>query len=684
MIKQACFQSDKKSACFLFLSFISLLIIILAIWLPYGFTTGALLEEWGTLALFEQYGPIFFTHLNGPLAAHALRPLTVLPHSLAWLLDKNSFDDWHIITILSLVIKGLASAWLVRTATGSRFWGIVAGILVLLFPADTMQLALRGIAINFALALVLLGGACSVTAFQSPRRIVSYSLGLLSFVFVLTSILIYEAGYSLALLPFLILFARLGLADTLRVMKSRCIVTALWIAPFVIYPVYCFMVAPHIQSYQASLIAGSNPIVIFLHYLPKLFSVGIVRSLLGGWVDAFRMTWDEYSRTGYAWLFLTTGILSGFLLYILKTDTSMALSTKKWGRLAMAGIVLLMFGYAPSLLAPSHLDISQRTFLFATPGAVMVWVAFLTLLFREKKWISLSLTFFLVLIGLGAQLFQFEHYARLSSNQRYLLKNIIENFDGNLKGKTLVIFDKSNQLDKIWMLPASYLGNALTWFYQQPIHSVDICYSPANQVKACFEHKKKIAITINQDGSVTPVTFLKNYRKQLQNSNTPEALRYRNTLIPQSGPFSRSLWRSVDPSQYKWQFGDWWSLDLPIRGSGWNEAVWTVNYFHHQASAWKTNKRATLLFNLKPAEKPAILKGKFLIILTPAIQNSMRISINGHPLNFKWEKDNAFRAAIPTNVLVSGVNTIEFDSDVDPASGLSAALQQFEILTEKN
>ncbi|HSW94245.1 MAG TPA: hypothetical protein VLJ15_07845 [Gammaproteobacteria bacterium] len=678
MIKQTSSQSsDGKTARFLFLSCLPLVLIILAIWLPYGFTTGTLLEEWGTLALFEQAGPIFFTHLNGPLAAHALRPLTVLPHSLAYLLNKNSLDYWHVITILSLIIKGLASAWLTRAATGSRFWGIVAGCLVLLFPADTMQLALRGIGINSALALVLLGGACSVAAFQNPRRIVSYSLGVLSFVFLLTSILIYEAGYSLFLLPFLILFVRFGLADTLQFIKSRLLVTVLWLAPFIIYPVYCFIVASRIQSYQASLIAGSNPVILFLHYLPKLFSIGIVRSLLGGWFDALRMTIEEYSRTGYLWLFVITGLLAGFLLFILKTDidTHPASSTKKWGRLAVVGMVLLMFGYAPSLLVPAHLDISQRTFLFATFGAVMVWIAFLAILFRAKKWIALLLIFFLILIGLGAQLFQFEHYARLSMTQRYLLKNIIENVDGNLKGNTLVILDKSNQLDKTWMLPAGYLGNALTYFYQQPIASVDVCYNRA----ACSE--KKITVTIQPDGSVTPVAALEKYRNQLRDSNTPGALRYRAILIPQPGPFSRSLWRTVDPSQYKWQFGDWWSLDLPIKGSGWNEAVWTVHYFHHEASAWKKNKQATLLFNLQPAEKPYILKGKFVTILTPAIQNSMRVSINGHLLKLEWKKDNAFQAVIPMKVLVSGVNTIEFDSDVDKASGLSAALQRFEILT---
>ncbi|HSW94130.1 MAG TPA: hypothetical protein VLJ15_07250 [Gammaproteobacteria bacterium] len=688
MKKQALHSACKKSMRFFPLTLAALLVIVLAIWLPYGLTTTGLLEEWGLLGLFDQYGAVFFVHIHGLLAPHALRPLTVLPHSLAYVLDPNSFDAWHIITIISLLLKGMAAGYLVRAATDSRFWSVFMGILVLLFPADTMQLPLRTIGINAALALALVAAACCVTAYRTHRPIFSYLLALTASVLMLISLMIYEAGFGLILLPALILFVREGLKKSLTFSRSRLIITLLWFASFAIYLIYCLIVSSQIHSYQGSLVAGTSPLKIVYHAFVSLFSTGILHSLIGGWLEALQITLKEYSHAGYLYLSAITATLGGLLLLTLKISSekvfSSTLSIQPLKRLALAGMLLLISGYAPFLLVPSHLLINQRTFLFATLGAAMVWIAFLAMLAGRQKGTSIFLIVFLIFMGFGAQLFQFEHYARLSNTQRYLLKNIIQNFDGNLKDKTLVIFDESNQLDKTWMLPADYLASALTWFYHQPIHSIHICHLPTGDV--IVAKKRMVVITIKPDGSVTPIASLEKYRKQLHDSNQLTAVRYRRVLTSQPHPLSRSFWAVVDKSQYKWQFGDWWSMDLPVKGSGWREADWQMHYFTHYAAAWKIGKKATLLFDLIPSQKPYVsyvLKSRFASFATPAIRESMQITINQHPLKLQWVKHGECQASIPPQFLISGINTIEFNSTVDPKSGLSAKLQAFEILIDQ-
>jgi len=720
------YTNDKKMPLF-FAALIPLLIILLAIWLPYGFSATALIEEWGLLGLFTTYGPIFFEHINGPLATHALRPLMVFPFSLAYTLDPNSFDYWNVLTILSLCLRGIAASYLIWIATGSRLWAVLMGIIVLLLPADTMQLALRPLQINLALSLILLGSACCVVAYQSNRLIVSYILAFMAPVLFLSSAGMYEAACPLILLPFMVLYVSKGWHNTLKLLKSRIPVTLLWIAALAIYIIYVLIVSPQIHSYQGTLLAESSLAHTLFSSFPKLFSVGILRSLIGGWFDGLRITLKEYSFIGYIYLFAITAIISGFLLFIMKMDskTSEKFPVRKYRRLGLIGILLLILGYAPFLIAPSHLVISQRTFLFATPGAAMVWIAFLAILSHKKKWAGTSLTIFLIFIGLGAELFQFEHYMRLSNTERYLLKNIVENFDGNLKNKTLVIFDKSNQLDRVWMLLKPDMSGALTYFYGHSIDPIEICYLPTkewrsewnspiqfNQMGSCIETKnswtfrfstptrtaqkptpkkprdviiaknRMIAITINQDGSITPTASLEEHRKQLRDSNNLTAIRYRSILTSQPSHFSQLLW-ATDKSQYKWHFGDWWSMELPIKGSGWNEAVWTVSYFNHYAWSLKANDKGTLLFDLVPLQKPYILKGKFKTIHNQNISDSMQIKINEHPLTLQWDKQGEFKASIPPHILVSGVNTIEFDSHVDPNSGLPILLRQFEILIDK-
>ena len=53
-----------------------------------------------------------------------------------------------------------------------------------------------------------------------------------------------------------------------------------------------------------------------------------------------------------------------------------------------------------------------------------------------------------------------------------------------------------------------------------------------------------------------------------------------------------------DRSRFVWSFGDIWSLELPIRGSGWREAEWNVEYLERSAASWKVESEATILFDL--------------------------------------------------------------------------------------
>ncbi|WP_457095015.1 hypothetical protein, partial [Microvirga sp. P5_D2] len=63
---------------------------VIALWLPFGFFLGGLIEEWGILALFTKHGTQFLAN-SDHLAAHLARPLTIFPHALAYALDPNSF-----------------------------------------------------------------------------------------------------------------------------------------------------------------------------------------------------------------------------------------------------------------------------------------------------------------------------------------------------------------------------------------------------------------------------------------------------------------------------------------------------------------------------------------------------------------------------------------------------------------
>lgn len=703
------------------------ILVVLVLWLPFGFELTGLIEEWGVLGQFTRHGLFFVADAAGPMAAHVLRPLTILPHALAYYIDPNSFDYWHVLLILALVVKGGTSSYLALKSTRSLGWAMLMGILVLVYPADTMQLSFRSLHINLALALLLLAASLLVAAYGQQRRLLACCLGVAAAGLLLTSLLMYETTLALIPLPYLVMYINEGFRPTWRRLRSQPELAMSWIAGAGLFVVYVLLTTSHgaSSSYQSDLVAGRGPIKLFYDALPKLFSIGALRGLLGGWFDAVRMVRTELSS--YAYLSLASLACAGLIYYrgkiFPRSDSDNSGSAPVgWQpvlRLSMAGMLLLLLGYAPYLFSGAHLAISQRTFLFATPGVALVWIAFLMVLTKLSKWVAGTVAFGLLIVGIGAQLFQFHHYVQIAATQRSLLHNVVENFDGNLGNKTLVILDASNRLSHTWML-RDILPLTLSYLYKTPVKSVEICLMPGGswqrrnalqRTGKCVESKNHwsfeaakpvagpdlilpsplpdltvakediVTITINTDGSIRHEPALEAYRERLKNGTDDAALRYRHILARKPWPLSfRQFQDEETQDRYRWDFGKWWSLELPTRGSGWREAGWQVNYFHHNASAWKSQERSTLLFDFAPSDKVYRVDGRFDLIVNETIRNSLRIRLNGRELVYRWSDSGRFEAEIPAGVLISGPNTIEFNSATDPTYyGLSARLDWFEV-----
>lgn len=722
---QTIFRFMAKKFSFILAIILPALLVTYVLWLPFGFRLGGLVEEWSVLALFSNNGPDYFLT---PPSAHALRPFMFLPLAIAYALDATSFYYWHLLTIISLIIKGIAASSLIWVATRSRFFSALTGILILLYPADTMQLPLRPLQINWAVALLLLGSVIFLIAYHTKSRAVSISSALIAPILILSAMFMYETTCMLIMLPFMILFVREGLINTVKGCRKQFPLIFLWFSSILAYLIYCAIISPKTTSYQSQLLGGRQLIEALVSSWPKLFSIGVFRSLLGGWFDALRMTLKEFSLNGYIYITVVSISLVALLTYLRKKDDEAKdLKTQHSLRLIVVGFLLLCLGYAPFLVSPSHLAISQRTFLFATPGATIFYIGFLIFLSQKINWLGRNLAYCLIVIGLGAQLFQFQHYSQISEKQRTLFKNIIENFDGNLQGKKLLLLDEGNQLDRVWMLLKANLQGGLSFFYNQPMNAfVEICYQPSNEWRAsdnlgrmgsCIENKdgwifrsatatpvsgpgyqmgaqlpdikwnknEIVTLRIKPDGTITEQPTLANYRQTLKLNNNLSAKRYRHILTDRPYFFNVDLFAKPHLERYQWQFGDWWSMELPFRGSGWRDAEWKVNYFYNKASAWKIKEASTLLFDLKPLPTPYKLRGQFDIILSQAIQDGMQIKINHTPLTIHWKKEGKFKADIPQATLVSGVNVIEFFSPIDlHYYGLSAKLSWYKITPKKH
>ena len=680
-------------------------ILVLALWIPYGFSLIGLIEEWGLLGAFTTHGLFFVTDTTSPLAAHALRPLTILPQAIAYYLDPYSFKYWNVLLALSLCVKGSSLSYITSYITGSLKWGMIAGLLIIIYPADTMQLSFRALHINWALSSLLLGTAIFIAALQEKSTITSYLLSIVSAILLMASCAMYEASLLLTVLPLLIIFIKTDLKSAAIQVRQHIWKHLIWLMGAFSYIAYVIHTAPLVNSYQSGIAGSTSIITTLMHSLPNLFSIGLLRTVLGGWYDAASITALEFSTYWYAIsVMLIIAILFFLLLSNLRkakpaeTIISMAIPV----RLLIAGILLALLGYAPFLLSTSHQAISQRTFLFATTGGVFVTLAVLMGFGKASKNLTTLCATLLIFIGFSTQLYQFHHYVKISDIQRNIIKNIVESFDGQINDKTLVIVDKTNQLNNTWMFLNENLQATLNYIYGHPFNSIEVCRDNGNEWQhtdsvgrkgICeettdewifhyptpisgpgFESTKQPEDKKLAKSQVVAITVAPN-EKSKTNSVRSELLRseqsrtgaiYRGFIEkPDYYNFLIGFTDQKTSEHYFWGFGNWWSMELPIAGSGWREAEWTVNKFHHNASAWKTNKQAYLNFKFTPSSARYRLKGQFDAIVNPSIKTSMKIKINGIDIPLQWNDANQFEAELVKDQLRDGMNTIAFMSEVD-------------------
>jgi hypothetical protein len=120
---------------------------------PVGWSMMGLIEEWDIFYLFKKFGVFYIADASSPMSEQRIRPLIALPYAIGYLFGPNAFVVLHVLQATSLVLKGIAVAVIIDWLLANRLIAIVCGLIFVVYPADTMQMTLRAVHINCALAL---------------------------------------------------------------------------------------------------------------------------------------------------------------------------------------------------------------------------------------------------------------------------------------------------------------------------------------------------------------------------------------------------------------------------------------------------------------------------------------------------------------------------------------------------
>lgn len=699
------------------------LLLVFWIWLPFGLRLTGLIEEWDVLGLFTVAGSFFVIYPGTPLAAHAMRPLTVLPQAIAHALGPDSFTSWNVALAAAIWLKGTSATLLARRTGFAPGWAALFGLLFVVYPADTMQLSFRSLHINWSLGCMLAASAFTFAAWDAQSAASRICLATASAVLLAIATLMYEVAVALTPLPFLLLWAREGSREAFFRLRAGWGVTLSWIGLIALYCAYAMWIVHGGSSYQQSVAASQTPMQLLVNAVPQLFFVGLMRAFVGGWADAFGMVKIEYHHRTYLLIAAAAASLiafAGATASIKNANVGGSTLRAVLLRCACAGVVLAACGYVPYLFSPAHVMITQRTYLFSAVGASLSITALVILVGIRSRVAASLISAALVALGLGAEGFQFQHYVTIAQAQRAALRSIVESFNGDLNGRTLLLLDHSNRFSHTWFLRDN-LSWALSYLYNRQFDKVEICLMPGGswqrlnalqQAGSCrrgnsgwllepprdsastYDGAKPVGtlqlpdnevkvIEIAQDGSVINPAPDPGYLEWLRSASDPAAFRYRKILTMPDKHTRFKLFEPRTPlsDRYYWDFGHWWSLENPTRGEGWREADWSATGLGRSASAWKTQVDGQMLFDLIPSHGPYRLQVHFDAVVSEAVRAGTRLRINEKDLALQWKGADEVSALVSDGVLRAGVNVLEIVSPVDQSYfNLSLKMERFEIM----
>ncbi len=189
----------------------------------------------------------------------------------------------------------------------------------------------------------------------------------------------------------------------------------------------------------------------------------------------------------------------------------------------------------------------------------------------------------------------------------------------------------------------------------------------SGKIYESFKAEEMVQMTINADGSITG-----------------DRRRSEPLFLKQSmGVIGAGLFRerSVPKNEFRTSFGDYWSMDIPTRGTGWGDATWDIRKVRHRSLVWANEPKTYLQFDLEPASGSYLVQLEFTSFGIPKIGETMKLSLNGHELRTSWPGDLRLVARIPAGLLLARGNVLEISAQMKPGD-YGYALDSIHVLPD--
>jgi hypothetical protein len=158
-----------------------------------------------------------------------------------------------------------------------------------------------------------------------------------------------------------------------------------------------------------------------------------------------------------------------------------------------------------------------------------------------------------------------------------------------------------------------------------------------------------------------------------------DARRYRSILG--CWPASACRFVPVAGSSWRYDFGDWWSLEQAPWGAGWRDPQWRPPTFRSPplSYSWMMAPVTRLWFELEPGPQDFVLSVRVFDAVSERARQGVSAAVNGAPVRLLLVRNGILAGSIPPGVLKRGRNSLELSAPFSPGSNGSVAIDWVDV-----
>lgn len=648
---------------------------IFVLWYPFGFSLGAMLEEWDVLYLIQNH-PDFWNSFPGHILSDkfAARPLQTLPHFVAHLISANSFEGFHLILMVAVLVRVMSAAAIGHYLFRNRAYAAAFGMLAFVFPADTQQFEFRTFHITLAVGMMVWSAACTIRAFEARSMVNKWLSLVVASVVACVAVMIYEPVLTLYAIAPAVMFAREGLRPFYAQIKSNKPLAGTWmIAPLINAAYLFYAIIIYQSSYQVNA-SGQGMGHSILHNLHYLIGSAAYRFFFDTWVSTFWIL-GRIAHFGYIAAVSTACIIGMLLLW---DNHPRTVPFKRMARYWVVGLLLIVAAYLPYMVAETHTRITQRTFMAGAPGASLMLIAMIAWVFQRRTLVGTVAATVFVMLGIVAQLYQFDKYTRdYVSVVRPYTSELADRID--LSKKMHLVFDKTGfggHLNGIYSTKVQTSSAVRLW---QNAGTSIMCLdsdqlSSAAPFASCTLSDREWTV---REAGLPPKSYPAAETQLItMGPDFDDTYRSVGSAWRDQGSFnvSRSIFITDDPHAYHCVADSMWGYSGYCRGEGWTDGIFDHSRFVHQNwfSAYRTDP--TFMFQLTPVARPYELRLDLFGLMDDSMAAQMHVFVNGSAVSVRKTGPLTYVGTVSMSSLKTGQNVITFHGALPPGRSLGLSL----------